>query len=90
MPLLVAAERGHKVIVKLLLIKDSISLNSTNIKDLLWAVRDRHKLVVRLLIRSGLSSLNLKDFSYKLLYAVRFRQTAVVQLLLESVNINYK
>ena len=58
--------------------------------DLLWAVRNGHKLVVRLLIRSGLSSLNLKDFSYKLLCAARLRQIAVVQLLLESVNINYK
>ncbi|OCK99106.1 uncharacterized protein K441DRAFT_540455, partial [Cenococcum geophilum 1.58] len=46
--------------------------------DLLWAVRNGHKLVVRLLIKSGLSSLNLEDFSYKLLCAIRFRQTVVV------------
>ncbi|XTI85587.1 hypothetical protein V2W45_1231758, partial [Cenococcum geophilum] len=54
------------------------------------AVRNGHKLVVWLLIRSGLSSFNPKDFLYKLLCAIRFRQTIVVQLLLESVNINYK
>ncbi|OCK88042.1 uncharacterized protein K441DRAFT_591125, partial [Cenococcum geophilum 1.58] len=53
------------------------------------AVRNGHKLVVRLLIRSGLSSFNPEDSLHKLLCAIRFRQTAVVQLLLESVNINY-
>ena len=53
-------------------------------------MRNGYKLVVRLLIRSGFSSLNPEDFLYKLLCATRFRQMAVVQLLLESVNINYK
>ncbi|OCK99105.1 uncharacterized protein K441DRAFT_540180, partial [Cenococcum geophilum 1.58] len=53
-------------------------------------VRNRHKLVIQLLIKSGLSSLNLEDFSYKLLYAIRFRRTVVIQLLLKSININYK
>ena len=58
--------------------------------DLLWAVGNGHESVVRLLIGSGLSSLDLEDFSHELLYAARFGRTAVVQLLLESVNINYK
>ncbi|OCK92530.1 uncharacterized protein K441DRAFT_570579, partial [Cenococcum geophilum 1.58] len=53
-------------------------------------VRNGHELVVRLLIGSGLSSLNLEDFLHKLLCAIRFRQIIVVQLLLESVNMNYK
>ena len=53
-------------------------------------MRNGYKLVVRLLIRSGFSSLNPEDFLYKLLCAIRFRQIVVVQLLLESVNINYK
>jgi ankyrin repeat protein len=46
--------------------------------------------VVQLLIKSGLSSFNLEDFAHKLLYTIRFGQMAVVQLLLESVNMNYK
>ena len=44
--------------------------------------------MVRLLIGSGLSSLDPEDFLHELLYAVRFGRTAVVQLLLESVNVN--
>ncbi|OCL00823.1 uncharacterized protein K441DRAFT_532261, partial [Cenococcum geophilum 1.58] len=54
------------------------------------AVRNGHELVVRLLIRSGLSSLNLEDSLYKLLCAIRFRRMVVMRLLLESVNVNYK
>ncbi|OCK87163.1 uncharacterized protein K441DRAFT_595484, partial [Cenococcum geophilum 1.58] len=54
------------------------------------AVKNGYELVVRLLIRSGLSSLNLEDSLYKLLCAIRFGQMAVIQLLLKSVNINYK
>lgn len=58
--------------------------------DLLWAVRNGHESVVRLLIGSGLSSLNPEDFSHELLCAARFGQTTVVQLLLESVDVNCK
>ena len=46
--------------------------------------------MVRLLIESGLSSLNLEDFLYKLLYTIRFGWTAVVQLLLKSIDVNCK
>jgi ankyrin repeat protein len=90
-PLSLAAENGHEAIVKLLLERPDIEVNS---KDgdrtpLSLAAENRHEAIVKLLLERPDIEVNSKDPYGRtpLLYAVRNGHEAIVKLLLERPDI---
>ncbi|RFU30044.1 hypothetical protein B7463_g6282, partial [Scytalidium lignicola] len=82
-PLLLAAKKGHKAIVQLLLEK-GIALEAKDERDrtpLSWAASNGHKEIVQLLLEKGERDLEKET---PLLWAVECGHEAIVQLLLEK------
>jgi ankyrin repeat protein len=97
-PLSYATEKGHEAVVKLLLTKDGVDLNSkddySGRTPLSHAAKNGHEAVVKLLLAKNGVDLNSKDRSSRtpLLYAAGNSHEAVVKLLLakDGVDLNSK
>jgi ankyrin repeat protein len=97
-PLSWAAERGHEAVVKLLLAKDAVDINSKDLYGwtaLSWAAERGHEAVVKLLLAKDAVDINPKGSESRwtaLSLAAERGHEAVVKLLLakDGVNINSK
>ena len=98
-PLSWAAEYGHEAVVRLLLERDGVDINSRdnlyehNKTPLIWAAENGHEAVVRLLLERDGVDINAKDSYHEktpLIWAAENGHEAVVRLLLErdGVDIN--
>ena len=86
-PLLLAAQRGHEGVVKLLLSRDDVAVNSPDLWDqtpLWWASKLGHEEVVKLLLSRGDMAVNSHDKRglTPLLWAAENGYEGVVKLLL--------
>ncbi|KAI9774450.1 MAG: hypothetical protein M1839_001733 [Geoglossum umbratile] len=98
-PLLWAAQKGHEAVVKLLLAKDGVDINSKDSRwgqtPLSWAAWEGREAVVKLLLEKDGADINSKDSNLgqtPLTWAAQRGHEAVVKLLLEKdgVDINSK
>ncbi|PQE33418.1 Ankyrin repeat-containing domain protein [Rutstroemia sp. NJR-2017a WRK4] len=96
-PLLWAAEKGHEVVVKLLLATGKVNIDlkdNRNRTPLFQAAENMHRAVVKLLLATNKVNVNSKDNDDHtlLLWTVKNRDEAVIKLLLETdkVDINSK
>ena len=96
-PLSLAAEHGHEAVVRLLIEKDCVDINTKDHNDwtpLAFAVHSGHEAIVRLLIERDGIDINAKDSFHwtPLTWAAWSGNEAVVRLLIErdSVDIDAK
>jgi hypothetical protein len=94
-PLSIAAQHGHEAVVRLLLARDDVDVNSKDSSDrtpLLWAARNGHEATVKLFLARDDVDVNSKDSSDRtpLLMAARRGHEEVVKLFLvrDDVDVN--
>ena len=92
-PLSWAAGKGHEDVVRLLLGRDGVDINSRDdrgMTPLSWAAQTGHEAVVSLLIERDIIDINTKDIggNTPLMFAAKRRHKAVLQLLVEKDGID--